>query len=252
MLGYPDQAARLCDEKDERARRRDHPFDLCFALTVGALAYDYRREPARLLERVEEAERVGRRHRVPLMSEVMAQIVRGIAWLRADRIEESVPQLEGSLAHLLATGHRAWVPYIRAVHGEALARAGDLEAGLARIDEALEQIAAQDERVHLAEVLRLQGWMLSESGKTDEAERVLRSALAVAREQGTRSWELRVVTTLAGLLEAQGDVSAALQLVEPVYASFEEGLDTPDLVDAASLIERLGGIIVPPREMEVT
>jgi class 3 adenylate cyclase len=252
MLGFPDQAARLCDEKDELARRRGHPFDICFALTVGALVYDYRRDPARLLERAEEAERVGRRHRVPLMSEVIAQIVRGIALLRADRIEESVPQLEGSLASLLATGHRAWVPYIRAVHGEALARAGDLEAGLARVDEALVQIAAQDERVHLAEVLRLQGWMLSESGKTDEAERTLRSALAVAREQGTRSWELRVAITLAGLLEAKGDVSAALQLVKPVHASFDEGLDTPDLVDAASLIERLGGIIVPPREMEVT
>ena len=89
---------------------------------------------------------------------------------------------------------------------------------------------------HLAEVLRPRGWMLSESGKTDEAERVLRSALAVAREQGRGPGSSRVVTTLAGLLEAQGDVSAALQLVEPVYASFEEGLDTPDLVDAASLI----------------
>ncbi len=253
MLGYPDQAAALCDEKDERARRRNHPFDLCFALTVGALAYDYRREPDRLLERVEEAERVGRAHRVPLMSEVMAQIVKGIAWLRAGRIADSVPQLEASLERLLATGHRAWVPYVRAVLGDALARSGDIEAGLMRIHESLDQIAEQDERVHLAEVLRLQGWMLWQQGEGAEAERRLRAAIEVARTQGTRSWELRSATTLACLLETRGEPAAGLQLLEPIYSSFDEGFETPDLADGAALIERLGGIIISPQpEMEVT
>ena len=253
MLGFPDQAAALCDEKDELARRRNHPFDLCFALTVGALTYDYRREPERLLERVEEAERVGRTHRVPLMSEVMAQIVKGIAWLRAGLVEESVPQLEASLARLLATGHRAWVPYVHAMLGEALARSGDIAAGLQRIEESLDQIAAQDERVHLSEVLRLQGWMLRQDGRAGEAERSLRAAVEVAREQRTRSWELRAATTLAGLLESGGNVPAALELLEPVYRGFTEGFATADLADAAELIERLGGIIVFPRpEMEVT
>jgi class 3 adenylate cyclase/tetratricopeptide (TPR) repeat protein len=253
MLGFPDQAAALCDEKDELARRRNHPFDLCFALTVGALTYDYRREPERLLERVEEAERVGRTHRVPLMSEVMAQIVKGIAWLRAGLVEESVPQLDASLARLLATGHRAWVPYVRAALGEALARSGDIAAGLRRIEESLDQIAAQDERVHLSEVLRLRGWMLRQDGRADEAERSLRAAVEVAREQRTRSWELRAATALASLLESGGNAPAALELLEPVYRGFAEGFATADLTDAAELIERLGGIIVFPRpEMEVT
>jgi class 3 adenylate cyclase/tetratricopeptide (TPR) repeat protein len=244
MLGHPDQAAALCDEKDEWARRRDHPFDRCFALTVGALAYDYRREPDRLLERVEQAERIGRAHRVPLMSEVMAQIVKGVAWLRAERVSESATQLEESLARLLATGHRAWVPYVRAVLGEALARRGDLDAGLERIEESLDQIDAQQERVHLAEVLRLRGWMLWQLGQSAEAESSLRSALDVAREQGTRSWELRAATTLAALLEEREDTAGATAVLAPIYDSFEEGLDTPDLVDAAALRQRLGGTTV--------
>ncbi len=252
MLGYPDRAAALCDEKDGWARQRDHPFDRCFALTVGALTYDYRRDPDRLLERVEEAERVGRTHRVPLMSEVMAQIVKGIAWLRADRVAESVPQLEDSLARLLATGHRAWVPYVRAVLGEARARQGDLDAGLAHIAESLDQIAAQEERVHLPEVLRLQGWMLLQQGKVDEADGRLRAAVEVAREQRTRSWELRAATTLAGLLESRGDAGAALGFLQPVYETFDEGFDTADLVDAALLLERIGATIAPTRPQEVT
>jgi class 3 adenylate cyclase/tetratricopeptide (TPR) repeat protein len=252
MLGNPDRAAALCDEKDEWARRRNHPFDLCFALTVGALTYDYRREPDRLLERVEEAERVGRTHRVPLMSEVMAQIMKGIAWLRAGRIDESVPQLEGSLSRLLATGHRAWVPYVRAVLGEALACRGDLEVGLACIQESLDQIEAQDERVHLAEVLRLQGWMLWQQGALDMAESTLRSAFEVARAQRTRSWELRTATTLAGVLDSRGDASGAFGVLEPVHDAFEEGSGTPDVADAALLLDRIRAKIVPTRPQEVT
>jgi predicted negative regulator of RcsB-dependent stress response len=193
---------------------------------------------------VEEAERIGRAHRVPLMSEVMAQIVKGVAWLRAERVSESATQLEESLARLLAPGHRAWVPYVRAVLGEALARRGDLDAGLERIQESLDQIDAQQERVHLAEVLRLRGWMLWQLGQSAEAESSLRSALDVACEQGTRSWELRAATTLAALLEEREDTAGAAAVLAPIYDSFEEGLDTPDLVDAAALRQRLGGTTV--------
>src|SRR5262249_46953699 len=41
-LGYPDRAAQLNHEKDEHARRRDHPFDLGFALHTGAHDFDRR------------------------------------------------------------------------------------------------------------------------------------------------------------------------------------------------------------------
>ena len=186
------------------------------------------------------------------MSEVMAQIVKGIAWLRADRVAESVPQLEDSLARLLATGHRAWVPYVRAVLGEARARQGDLDAGLAHIAESLDQIAAQEERVHLPEVLRLQGWMLLQQGKVDEADGRLRAAVDVAREQRTRSWELRAATTLAGLLESRGDTAAALRLPAAGLRDLRRGFRHADLADAALLLERIGATIATTRSQEVT
>ena len=55
MLGYPDQAVQVSDEKDAHARRLGHAFNLGFALTLGAYVFDYRCEPERLLERVDEA-----------------------------------------------------------------------------------------------------------------------------------------------------------------------------------------------------
>ena len=76
MLGYPDRAVQLSDAKDAHARRRGHPFDLGWALTFGDPVWDFRCEPAPLLARVEEAERLGRAHSLPFISEVLAQIVR--------------------------------------------------------------------------------------------------------------------------------------------------------------------------------
>ncbi len=40
MVGYPDQAVKISDERDAFARRLGHPFDLGFALTVGAIVFD--------------------------------------------------------------------------------------------------------------------------------------------------------------------------------------------------------------------
>jgi hypothetical protein len=37
MLGYPDPALRLSDEEQAHARRRGHPFDFRWALSMGAL-----------------------------------------------------------------------------------------------------------------------------------------------------------------------------------------------------------------------
>ena len=70
MLGYPDQAVQVSEEKDAHARRLGHAFNLGFALTLGAYAFDYRCEPERLLERVSEADRLAREQSIPFLSQV--------------------------------------------------------------------------------------------------------------------------------------------------------------------------------------
>lgn len=239
MLGYPDQAVAVSDAKDEHTRRHGHPFDLGFAFTVGALVFDYRGEPEKLLERAEVAERVCREHRIPLMSEMMAQIVKGVAWLRAGRSADSVDQLRTSIGRLMQTGHRAWVPYCRANLAEALALSGDLADALALIDECLAQIERQAERSHQAEALRLKGWILGQLGRIGEAEAFAAQAIAVARAQQAKSWELRAATTLAELQGRRGDRAGARALLAPVYAWFTEGLTTKDLVAARALLVEL-------------
>ena len=60
MLGDPDRAVRVSHENDAHARRRAHPFDLGWALYMGAEAFEYRCEPEKVRLRAEECERLGR------------------------------------------------------------------------------------------------------------------------------------------------------------------------------------------------
>ena len=128
--------------------------------------------PTQMLARVEEAERLGRAHSLPFISDVLAQFMKGIAWLRAGRLAEGIPQLRGALETWNAHGSEHFMPYFRAVLAEGLALSGDSAGGLRLIEESLTQIARPgwEERSHLAEVLRLKGWMLQLQGDLAAAE----------------------------------------------------------------------------------
>ena len=67
----------------------------------------------------------------------------------------------------------------------------------------------------------------------------LRTALAIAREQGTRGYELRAETSLARLWAEQGRRGEGRDLLAPVYGWFTEGFDTADLKDAKRLLDEL-------------
>jgi predicted ATPase len=121
------------------------------------------------------------------------------------------------------------------------AQSGALEAALATIDRALEQIERPgwEERCHLAEVLRIKGWILSLRGDVDGAQDCYLKSLAWACEQQAKSWELRTSTSLARLWRAQGRREEAYELLNRVYAWFTEGFDTKDLKEASGLLEQL-------------
>ena len=74
-----------------------------------------------------------------------------------------------------------------------------------------------------------------------KAEDSFRTALAIAREQGTRGYELRAATSLARLLHEQGRRGEARDLLAPVYVWFTEGFDTADLKEARTLLSELDG-----------
>jgi predicted ATPase len=92
-----------------------------------------------------------------------------------------------------------------------------------------------------AEIHRLRGELSGRLPYPDpaKAEDSFRTALAIAREQGTLGYELRAATSLARLWREQGRRADALDLLAPLYDSFTEGFDTQDLKEAKALLEEL-------------
>ena len=70
---------------------------------------------------------------------------------------------------------------------------------------------------------------------------LLQQALAIARQQPAKSWELRAAMSLARLWQQQGQRAAARDLLAPIYGWFTEGFDTADLQEAKALLSELAG-----------
>jgi predicted ATPase len=92
-----------------------------------------------------------------------------------------------------------------------------------------------------AEIHRLRGELTARLPHPDpaKAENSFRTALAIAREQGTRGYELRAATSLVRLWREHCRLAEARDLLAPLYGWFTEGFDTADLKDAKRLLDEL-------------
>ena len=81
--------------------------------------------------------------------------------------------------------------------------------------------------------------LLSQEPDTAKGEAYFERALAVARAQQAKSWELRGAMSTARLWRDQGKRDEARDLLAPVYGWFTEGFDTLDLQDAKKLLDGL-------------
>jgi predicted ATPase len=90
-------------------------------------------------------------------------------------------------------------------------------------------------------VYRLQGEFLLRQAVPDavQAEACFQQALALARRQQAKSWELRAAMSLSRLWQQQGKRQEAYDLLAPIYHWFTEGFDTADLQDARALLAEL-------------
>jgi predicted ATPase len=73
----------------------------------------------------------------------------------------------------------------------------------------------------------------------EKAQAYFERALAVARQQQAKSWELRAAMSMAGLWRDQGKRDEARDLLAPVYGWFTEGFDTLDLKEVKALLDEL-------------
>ena len=152
---------------------------------------------------------------------------------------EGIQRLLKGITVCRAAGVKLVLPFCLMTLAEVCGQAGQPEEGLKRIAEAAELVETTKERWAEAEIHRMRGTLLLSMHEDAAAEDSYRRALAVARQQQAKFWELRAAMSLARLWRDQGKVQQARELLAPVYGWFTEGFDTRDLKEAKALLEQL-------------
>jgi predicted ATPase len=166
--------------------------------------------------------------------------LRGWALAEQGRALDGLAQIRQGLAAWQAIGAYTR-PYNLALLAGAYGQAGQPEEGLRALSEALAAVEATGERVMEAELHRLTGELRRARSAEDRlaAEPCFQQALAVARCQQAKSWELRAAMGLSRLWQQRGKRAEAYELLAPIYGWFTEGFDTTDLREARALLEAL-------------
>ncbi|HMJ56952.1 MAG TPA: AAA family ATPase [Polyangiaceae bacterium] len=232
--GAPDEAMAFAGRMLARVGVLRDPFHLATALTITALAHMWRREPEKTLETARRALQVAREVGSPVwQGRAMSLHHWAATVLEPQTAKAHFEELSSSLSGLLGAGpygRTAFTPCVAQVY----AAAGHADRALRELDDALAFVEVSDERVWSSELHRLRGELLAANDPA-EAQRAFTRALEISREQGARSFELRAALSLAKL-DRGAKKRARLEDLRRVYASFAEGFETADLVEARALL----------------
>ena len=238
--GYPDQSARAVDRALAYSRQLGHAHTLAYAHWFAGVAAVFARDVATVHAHGNDCVAIASEHGFALWA-AAGRIPQG--WADAQRGEATtgIARISDGMAAREATGSRVWTPLFLTLLAEALALAGKIEEGLVALDDALATAAVSGAKGWDAEIHRLRGELTAGLPYPDpaKAEDSFRTALAIAREQGTRGYELRAATSLARLWGEQGRRGEARELLTPLYDWFTEGFQTADLKVAAALLAEL-------------
>jgi class 3 adenylate cyclase/predicted ATPase len=238
ILGYPAQALARSREALSDARQLG-PHSMAFALNLAADVHRCLGDEPRARESTEALASLASERGFLLWS-AQAVFLRGEALLADGQVEQGIVELRRGAASVEMTGAVAGIWKLSLA--EAYAQLGRSEEGLAAIAETLELMQKTGLRVFEAELYRVKGELilLQAPGAVATAEGAFRQAVASARRQGAKSWELRATMSLARLLEAQGKRDEARTMLGEIYGWFTEGFDTADLKSARALLDELG------------
>ncbi|MGY8706566.1 winged helix-turn-helix domain-containing protein [Bradyrhizobium sp. 18BD] len=164
---------------------------------------------------------------------------KGELLLRRGDVTGGIEHLRRSQATLYATRHRIMTTVFATALAEGLASQNQPDEALQTINEAIAQIPDHGESFDMPEMLRVKGEILVRSGHAAEAERCFRTSLDLSRRQCSLGWELRGTISLGRLWRQTGKAGAARELLAPLLARYQEGLQSRDLVAARELLGAL-------------
>jgi predicted ATPase len=169
-------------------------------------------------------------------------VARGWALAQQGQLDQGLAELQRNLEAYEPDKPKSFSLSCRAALAEVYLKAGDAAKALHTVDSAVRATERSGARGWLAAVLHLKGEALASMApaRRPDAERCFMEALQIARNQQSKSFELRAATGLARQWWIEGRGEEARDLLGPVYGWFTEGFDTLDLRDAKALLEEFG------------
>ena len=237
-LGYFDQAWLRASDGLSEARRLQHAFTLTSYLTLMCWIATLANQPHEVQRYADEKFALANEHGFPVWV-ALAMIHRGSSLTSLGHPSDGIGLLTKGISLLRATGAVISSGFYLFCLAEAHAKLGHPAEALRTLTEATQFVEATDERYWEAQVYRLQGDLLNATGDHGAAEVSFQRALAVARRQSAKTFELRAATSLAQLWRDQGKRAEARDLLAPIYGWFTEGFDTPVLQESKALLDTL-------------
>src|ERR1700722_18831845 len=166
---------------------------------------------------------------------------RGALLALTGKASDAVWAVTSGMTSFRSTGAALYEPWHLWHLAMAYAELGQPDDARRCIEDAIDKVERSMEKAFEAEVNRIAGEIAlkSPAPDTEKAEKYFDCALTVARQQQTKSWELRAAMSLARLWRDQGKAQQARELLAPVYGWFTEGFDTRDLKEAKALLDEL-------------
>jgi class 3 adenylate cyclase/predicted ATPase len=239
-LGYPNAAVVDSDQALKDAHEIGHPVTLVYALWHAAWTRweckNYAKSSAFLDETIALADEKG-----AIFWKALATVGRGCVFAFTGDASKAIQVITSGIIAYRSTGATVFVPYFFSCLAWAYAELGQFDDAWRCVGEAMTAVETTKETWWEPEVHCIVGEISLKSPKPDapKAEVHFKRALAVAREQQAKSWELRAAMSMARLWRDQGKRDEARELLAPVYGWFTEGFDTRDLKEAKALLEEL-------------
>ena len=240
-LGYPDRALEGVTSALALAQQLSHVQSVVSAAYYAAHLHLLRGEPALSQQHAQTAVELAEEHGLELWAAV-ARIHQAWAAVAQGNAEEGTIRLRRELAVYESTGARVWRPLFLGLFADALAKTKRLDEAFAAVNEGLTLARSTGEFYFEAELHRIKGELLMMQPNSEaigEAEACFKEAIAIARCQEARSWELRIVTSVGRLLQTVGKRTEARALLSMACDSFTEGHETADFKAARILLTQL-------------
>ena len=241
-LGEVDRAISLIDRMQTRMAQRTHVGTLALGRMQAAMFELMRGDHARGAPHAFELARLAREHELPMWG-AFGVFLEGWATSAIGAIGAGLADMRRAVDDLRAQNVLLFDGLIKIALAEAEARAGDPGRAAAILDEALATADRLSYRTFEAELHRARGDILLQRDPANSApaEEAFRTAIAVAKQRGARSFELRAALSLAKLHRSTGRPAEAHAVLAPALEGFLPTPEMPEIAEAVSFMAAVEG-----------